>query len=431
MRTKRLTGVSYYVATKKELDLAWEIQAGSLDSVDARTGVVDDPYWRKKIKAASDATHPYSRTLWPAKSSSPPWQVDWTWYWRETYPPKRLLYTQVQGNVCWNYAMSHSYLTGIAQDPAVSYATSLAKLAFLSKLKEETSPFAVLPFLGELKETVAMIRHPIRGIIRQNRNSARHFTRLQRLYRTKPARLEEMMEKAYLQWSYGVAPLINDIQNVLGMTKQLFDEPEIKRLRVTIPFGPNRVSGTAGATLFEQGTAPVWYQHATHATGSVRLSGAYKESLVSASREKLFRLAGLTLNDVVPAAWELSPYSFLADYFVNIGDVLGGVFTDTRGLVYAVTSTRIIQKTDAMIAGLPSVTGQVVSWPVKVRFGALVKVSFKREKANLAVGFRDIHWQDPSVGQLCKTAALSSQLLREVAFKFRPQPSISSTGHSL
>jgi hypothetical protein len=34
------------------------------------------------------------------------------------------------------------------------------------------------------------------------------------------------------------------------------------------------------------------------------------------------RLFGVSWGDIVPTAWELIPYSFLVDYFTNIGDIL-------------------------------------------------------------------------------------------------------------
>jgi hypothetical protein len=36
------------------------------------------------------------------------------------------------------------------------------------------------------------------------------------------------------------------------------------------------------------------------------------------------RLLGVSWEDLIPTAWELIPYSFLIDYFTNIGDVLEG-----------------------------------------------------------------------------------------------------------
>lgn len=52
------------------------------------------------------------------------------------------------------------------------------------------------------------------------------------------------------------------------------------------------------------------------------------------AHERLQALAGLDINHVIPAAWELVPFSFLVDYFTNIGDVISGAFVSTRDVVW-------------------------------------------------------------------------------------------------
>lgn len=412
MRTPLVKPISLYVRTKQDDDLAWVFYPQTIQSLDARTGVVDRPNWRALVKDHVDATNPYGRTIWPAQSSSLPREVNWKWQWKELFT-RKVRDSFFIGHPCFGSLASHTFVSGIPQTAAVGRAESTARLAFLSKIREARGDFQALPFLGELKETLQLVRHPIRGITRVNRSSEARFRSLWRLYRSKPGRLEEKLENAYLQWTYGVSPLINDIQGLISNIKSLFDDTRVQKVRVTIPIPDSRVWSQAGLQYYEGSTQVIGYHHEITCSGSVRIAGALKNELQPASIEKFNALNGLELRDIVPAVWELTPYSFLVDYFVNIGDVLGGFFTDTSSLVYAVQSTRLKQRGLGFSVGLP--TKDPVSWPLGVVSGNFDKVSLNRVKADLTVGIRDISWQDTTIGQLMNTAILSSQRLRSVA----------------
>lgn len=413
MRTPRVKGYSFSYATKQDYDLAWAKYPYRNPGLDVVSGRVDDPSWRAKVKALVDANHPYSRTIWPAKSSSQPWEVDWTWTWLELFSAKPRT-SRMVGSAFFSSLCSTSFVLGISQVDAVETARRQAKLAFLGKVREEQNPFQALPFFGELRETIRMIRHPLSGIIRKNRSATRQFNAIQRLYRSKPARLNDALEKAYLQWTYGVSPLINDIQAVMDSCKRLFEEPVVKRISVTIPIPDGKVASSAYLDNYiEFGTQCIGFHSETVVKGSLRLVGALKHVKSPASPEKFRELNGLRVRDIVPAAWELAPYSFLVDYFVNLGDVIGGVFTDTSGLVYTCESVRLRQSTRGFLVPLPY--DGCVGWPVSPVSGNVDKISLNRDTPSLLVGIRDISWQDTTVGQWINTAILSSQRLRSAA----------------
>lgn len=413
MRTPLVKPVDLSYRTKQDVDLAWDYYLYRNNGLDVRTGVTDRPNWRALCyRDHVDATNPYSRTIWPAKSSSIPRVVNWKWQWKELFT-RNLRDSFNVGRPGFSTLASLSFVYGISQTEAVGRSESVARLAFLSKIRDLRGDFQALPFLGELKETLQMVRHPIRGITRINRSAEARFRSLWRLYRSKPARLEERLENAYLQWTYGVSPLINDIQGLVSNIKSLFDEPSVSRVQVTIPVPDSRIYGASGLHSFEGGTQQIGYHHEITCSGSVRIAGALKNELQPASVERFNALNSLELRDIVPAAWELTPYSFLVDYFVNIGDVLGGFFTDTSSLIYAVQSTRLKQRGLGFVVGMPAANS--VSWPIDVVSGNFDKVSLNRVKADLTVGIRDISWQDTTLGQLVNTAVLSSQRLRSVA----------------
>jgi hypothetical protein len=50
---------------------------------------------------------------------------------------------------------------------------------------------------------------------------------------------------------------------------------------------------------------------------------------LGATAERIVELSGFDLKAFIPTVWEVIPYSFLVDYFVNIGDMLEAATTDT------------------------------------------------------------------------------------------------------
>jgi hypothetical protein len=66
---------------------------------------------------------------------------------------------------------------------------------------------------------------------------------------------------------------------------------------------------------------------------TVRYKGRF-DAQVETTKWDNWDLFGFTPKDFIPAAWELLPWSFLADYFTNIGDILSSVTVSTTGLAY-------------------------------------------------------------------------------------------------
>jgi hypothetical protein len=52
------------------------------------------------------------------------------------------------------------------------------------------------------------------------------------------------------------------------------------------------------------------------------------------------KLFGFRWGELVPTAWELIPYSFLVDYFTNIGDVIDGYLARTTKMAWLAKTVR-------------------------------------------------------------------------------------------
>lgn len=126
------------------------------------------------------------------------------------------------------------------------------------------------------------------------------------------------LSNLYLQWHFGVDPLVKDVQ---GAAAVLTDQFPSKRL---------------------SGSSQEYLQHLVYADDPAN-PGTYSEDrwdmrvrtrqgcVVHITNPNLALANQLGLLNPAALAWEIVPFSFVADWFVNVGDWLQG-FSDFAGM---------------------------------------------------------------------------------------------------
>lgn len=120
--------------------------------------------------------------------------------------------------------------------------------------------------------------------------------------------------ESYLSYAYGIRPLISDISGVLsGVQKKM------RRIRETS-------RSSTSHSYFE--TAPWIFTSAT-ATWNMRTDHVLTANVRAMSLDEYYADLGFNLGfstkNLLTLPWELVPYSFVVDWFVNIGDVIGSL----------------------------------------------------------------------------------------------------------
>lgn len=166
--------------------------------------------------------------------------------------------------------------------------------------------------LAELHKTIAMIRDPIGNIkdfIQWIRGSKR--------YRNSPAKnLGSFISGEWLRYRYGIAPLVGSVN---GIMKAIKNEKTSKRKTARgyakIDYPTNTmtpiVTGYSWSTSTQGCTASGYVQ--------VRAGVLYEHTFDLGMRY------GFYGSEIPSAAWELVPYSFVADWFVNAGDFIRAI----------------------------------------------------------------------------------------------------------
>ena len=199
-------------------------------------------------------------------------------------------------------------------------------------------------FLGELRETLKMIRNPARGLSDFIRGTQfRRYNRAASQLRRNKRSASKAVADLWLEASFGWRPFMNDIEQGLQARQKIITRPNFK---------PFEVSATAQSVVIGQDTVGshsrlTWNRFST--TKRKTTWKVYGET--NTKINGVMGQLGLSPRNFVPTVWELLPYSFLVDYFSNIGDVLSAMSVDLSALTRASVSKRLFCDTTTVFYG--------------------------------------------------------------------------------
>lgn len=197
-------------------------------------------------------------------------------------------------------------------------ASNRALIAFYSNLASVDTQFKGMVFAGEFGQTLGMLRRPFQSL---RRGMSDYLDYVGNVGRRLPRRERpSFVRRTWLEYSYGWAPLINDC----GKAVDAFYRSQI----VHPIFEMVRGRGSESA-LIEDTAAPLSTsingQNITGrvvetSTNEVKYYGVYHSTGSGQARDSTSW--GFRPSEFIPTIWELIPYSFLVDYFSNVGKVL-------------------------------------------------------------------------------------------------------------
>lgn len=175
------------------------------------------------------------------------------------------------------------------------------------------------------------------------------------------------ISEVWLAYRYGIKPLLGDIEGVMkGMNAQLGN------VRKTY-----RSSGTIQAKSYE---ALTW----SSATYGLNIGVDYTDkftvramSIDEYNATKAFNI-GFSTKGLITLPWELTKYSFVLDWFANVGDFLGGI-TPSLGFSQLGSCITYAREQDITISHIGDIPG--AGWSIVVpsegRYYSYVK-TFRR-----------------------------------------------------
>lgn len=306
----------------------------------------------------------------------------------------------------WTGALFSSFdplnLPGMAT--ARARCESRASLNLRKKAKEKITVFTGAVFLGELRETLAAIRNPLRSLIQ---HTERYLTSAKKLTKAKAA--GDALRNEYLAFTFGWGPLASDVDSAVQLYERLSGAQ------------PNeKVYASSGKDLFMYSDEPNGAYVGVAGTSSymrrnlkavVKTTSFYRGALLAPLTDGIStgQSAGLSAADFLPTIWELLPWSFVADYFTNIGDVLQAASVQQTDFAWLSLTTR----QEAWITVSPFLEKRSTVWKSSAVAGQVnlySKYVHRRPSALVDLGFDSFELQLPSLKQGLNVAALAPNL---------------------
>lgn len=252
-----------------------------------------------------------------------------------TYSPARatIHFRDVfSGNIPRTWTYEGDMLFNQIPAAATDFDASLYALAenrslqsFVGKIRGKITSFQGGVAIGEARETFGMLRQPLGGIRRSLEQYVNKLLKLKsRAIRGKlrTAKLLEQAAETWLETSFGWKPFFKDVEDLCETLGRLGEKPPDRESVRSSGFAESQTTSIIEAGVAFEGKL-IAELHRLHRIdhrfyGSVDCTPGGGVGLDS---EKF----GLGPENFLPTVWEVIPYSFLVDYFTNIGKIVDAV----------------------------------------------------------------------------------------------------------
>lgn len=280
----------------------------------SRTGE-NNLYWRQQVRDQQNATTPMQGTYDTYESLYG--EAVTTVKNRNVPADKTLYFHRVRGDIARRLS---TQLIDWSPTVSMSDAKNDALIKFLKKVRQVQTSFSAPTFIGELGEALHMIRHPAQGL----RNIAGSWLdKVKRIKNQRPKNWKKNLSGAWLEQAFGWQPLISDINSAYETYRGLVDSNKqvpVTGFGIREKYVSNRSSQYNSANVGPNSTFYRYNQRGTE-KAFARYRGMVVRDVEATIHSKLQRF-GFNAEEFFPTAWELLPWSFLIDYFSNIGDVI-------------------------------------------------------------------------------------------------------------
>lgn len=303
-----------------------------------RTGV-SNPKWRSIIKSGGDATTPFTGSDVKVLEETPFFHTCGF----KPVPGDKSDYVETISGFSSVYTDIPGHIGGTSLQEADNQALKRA----YSRLQNYQGSFQGIVALGELRETIHLLRNPLLGVQKIYKTFLEDLSKSKSLKALKDRRtaknrksfLEEAADK-HLAVAFGVKPLLSDAEELVGaILKQTYGTHR------TVLVGTGKDVKAADSAVYEffGNYTSVVTNRVDVTTRSVK----YKMFIDLAKTADFGSISGVQKalgfdpSQFVPGIYNLIPWSFLVDYVSNLGDVIEAGCTSQENVRFVVRTDRL------------------------------------------------------------------------------------------
>lgn len=206
---------------------------------------------------------------------------------------------------------------------------------FMSAIRDEQQSLQAGVGLGELKQTLSLVLSPAKSLRRAFDSYYQSLVK-GRKFRKKVDK-RRVIADSWLEFQFGALPLMSDIKGAMTLLARLQRRNDVYVLISRSSRDAWR--GDTSYSGYSSGQMNVYQTEELSFESTARYLGLLKVPFENKAQFG-FSQAGLTNRDFFPTVWELIPFSFVVDYFTNIGDVLADFATNTANINWAQSTVR-------------------------------------------------------------------------------------------
>jgi hypothetical protein len=206
---------------------------------------------------------------------------------------------------------------------SLNHVTALVNSRFLDRCKSVISSFQSGQDIIEVKQTIESIIHPLASLRKHVETYFLNLKKVKGRYqkirdpRGRARSLSKALSDTYLEWTFGWNPLASDIaQGIVDLGRTRFNATPVHATAKIRYFGASSTSNL-GVSPF----AAISCNSLVTGDYEIRLKGMV-DAYYNKQPPSLLQELQLLPEDFAPTAWNVLPYSFVIDYFLNIGDII-------------------------------------------------------------------------------------------------------------
>lgn len=245
---------------------------------------------------------------------------------------------EVVSGSCADHNNNNSYVNTLSGDliscferklspPSLTADLTVMKQIALAKCYAKVNAAPVLggEILSDLDKTLSMFRRPFQGatklLTKMERTRGKRLSRISNLGK-KSGNYARATAESWLEHRYGWTPVLMDMDTITMACYKVRNQWDRQYLVVRAEEKTSRDATTSIFRVALDGSLSGWL-----ATGSVQSSQQMKAAAGiifdhkgQTTADHVQNLLGLRPSDAPATIWETIPYSFVVDWFVNVGD---------------------------------------------------------------------------------------------------------------